>query len=148
MAKKNYVEGFGEQAPDIKEFLRPSNTDPFQASASDVGYNSRWAAGDDDGTRDYAGYGVDGADDCAAFVRPSWTGDRDYAHQEIYGIVDNQSDQPAGKILGGGGPVSDNKHGGVGDGDPRFAPKKHGPSTQINRESAGGVDRNLGRRAR
>ncbi len=41
-------------------------------------------------------------------------------------LLDNQADQPAGKMLGGGGPVNKNKH--VGKGPPRFKyAKGHGP---------------------
>jgi hypothetical protein len=65
----------------------------------------------------------------------------------LSGLIDGQRDQLAGKLLGGGGPVSDNKHGGVGPGKPRFAPKNVGARGQIDRSSRGGVT-NVGRRGR
>jgi len=42
---KKYVSGYGETDPDINQFLRPDNTDPYASNASGVGYNARW---DDD----------------------------------------------------------------------------------------------------
>jgi hypothetical protein len=117
-------------------------TDDRDESSRRVGYQG--ARRDDNaGTHNLAGHGVDGADDSAEFLRPSSGGiDYDAPHERLAGIIDGQYDQPAGKLLGGGGPVSDNKHGGVGPGRPRFAPKNLGSkASQHNYGSKGGVDR-------
>lgn len=46
-----------------------------------------------------------------------------------YSLIDNQADQPAGKMLGGGGPVSHNKR---TVGAPRYKPKS-GPIGNMKR---------------
>jgi len=137
MPRKNYVSGFGEKDPDAAQFLKPSNTNQYEASASGVGYNARWD--DDAGTSgNNNDFGTDGWQDNSNYMRSaaSWTGDADDVHQKLTALIDGQYDQPAGKLLGGGGPVSDNKHGGVGPGKPRFAPKGPGP---LNNQRRGGV---------
>jgi len=137
---KDYISGHGEKDPDAALWLKPTCTDPYKHSASDVGYNARW---DDDGgtsgKRD--SLGTDGWDDNSSFTpeAPSWQGDHDAPHQRLSALIDGQVDQPAGPLVGGGGPVSDNKHGGVGDGPPRYR-SKAGNKVQ-NRDSRGGVDR-------
>lgn len=141
MPKFPVKKGFHGFSDDSEEFLKPSSTNPRQTSASGVGYQgSRWD--DDAGTRDLAGYGVDGADDSAEFLRASSGGiDYDAPHQKLSGLIDGQYDHSAGKLLGGGGPVSDNKVGGVGRGGPTHAPKNVGAAGQKNWDSRGGVSR-------
>jgi hypothetical protein len=57
----------------------------------------------------------------------------DYAHEGLSVLIDGQEDQPAGKILGGGGPVSDNADDnspgwkGSGRKGPKVAPKNTKP---------------------
>jgi hypothetical protein len=134
---RKYKTGYGEVDPDIDQFLKPDNTDPYKASASGVGYNARYD--DDAGTSGKNNnYGVDSWGDNSDYIG-GWHGDVDQPHQSLSGLIDGQEDQPAGPLLGGGGPVSDNKVGGVGPGRPRFAPKP--PGRQINRDSLGGVNR-------
>jgi hypothetical protein len=129
----------------MEDELQPPNTNPWKASASGQGYHARYD--DDAGTHNYAGHGVDGAGDNEAFLRASDTGpDIDAPHQRLSGLIDGQYDHPAGKLLGGGGPVSDNKYGGVGPGRPRFAQKNVGAAGQKNWDSKGGRDRTGGRR--
>jgi hypothetical protein len=144
MSKKFHPQSHGDPDPDIEQFLRrDSGSDFWKAEASGHGYNAKFDDnGGTSGKRD--SYGVDGWDDNSSFTpeAPSWQGDRDGIHERLSALIDNQADLPSGKMLPGGGPVSDNKHGGVGHGKPRFAPK----SAQVrNRESRGGVDRS-GRR--
>jgi hypothetical protein len=149
MKRKNYVSGFGEKDPDIHEFLRPDNTDPWKAGASGHGRNARYAQGDNAGDNGMHGdFSTDDwRDDSRWFGHGvSDTGDTDRVHDELYALIDRQADQPSGPILGGGGPVSDNKHGGVGAGKPRFAPKNLGHAGQKNWDSVGGRDRSGGRR--
>jgi hypothetical protein len=119
-------------APDDEAFLK-ANTDPWKASSS--GHDSRWS--DDEGYKrgeqsrgNYPqAWESKGADD-SDFLRPSQ--DRtdesgDYVQGELYRLIDNQVDMGSGnKMTGGGGPVSDNKVGGVGDGKIRY-PAKTGP---------------------
>jgi hypothetical protein len=124
MPKFPVNKGFKGFVTDDEEWLRPSQTNPYEASASGVGYQgSRWD--DDAGTHDYAGHGDDGATDAEAFLRPSSYGDADYAHQNLGRIPDDVDGMGSGnKLTGGGGPLT--KDYGVADGKPRFAPKKPG----------------------
>jgi hypothetical protein len=146
MSKLNWKKGFYGEVSDDEAFLTPDNTDPHKASASDVGYNSRWASGDDAGDGDSHGageYAYDAA--CDSFLKPSYTGDVDYAHQGLGGIVDDVDGMGSGnKLTSGGGPLS--KDYGVNDGKPRYGSKNVGASGQINRDSRGGRDRAGGRR--
>jgi hypothetical protein len=145
MPKFSPNKGAPNKDDSLEDFLKPSNTDPYQASASGHGFNARFD--DDAGTHNYAGHGVDGAGDNEAFLRASDTGpDIDAPHQRLSGLIDNQADLPAGRQLGGGGPVSDNKHGGVRPGRPRYAAKNVGAAGQKNWDSKGGRDCNGGRR--
>jgi hypothetical protein len=134
-----YRKGFGEQDPDIESFLRPDNTDPWaQGGNSGVGYNAKFSDCQGDNGRG-GNYSVDSWGDNSQYTGAGRHGDIDAPHQELSYLIDDQRDQPAGELLGGGGPVSDNKVGGVGPGRPRFAPKP--PGRQINRDSLGGVNR-------
>jgi len=149
MPKFPVSKGFYGFETDDEQFLKPDpngGTDPYKTKSANVGYDSRWKSGDHAGTHD-RGYG-DGtwAADNEAFLAASWKGDVDAPHGELYGLIDGQEDLPADKRLTGGGPVSANKHGGVGKGPPKFAPKDVGHSGQINRDSRGGRDRTGGRR--
>jgi hypothetical protein len=120
-------------APDDEAFLK-ANSNPWEAEASGHGYNARFS--DDDGWKrgEQSRSGLDawqsrGGDDLD-WQRPSQdrtdeSGDR--VHQELYRLIDNQVDLGSGnKMTGGGGPVSENKVGGVGDGKIRH-PVKTGP---------------------
>ena len=142
--RKQINKGFYGFADDSADFLKPSNTDPYEASASGVGHNAKFD--DDNGfSRGEGQYAYDAS--CDEFLRPSTTGpDIDAPHTRLSGLIDGQNDQPAGRLLGGGGPVSDNKHGGVGPGRPRYAAKNVGAAGQKNWDSKGGRDRNGGRR--
>jgi hypothetical protein len=132
--RKQINRGFYGFETDDAEFLKPSNTNPYEASASGVGFNAKF---DDD--RGYEVGALGFTDDDPAFRSPSWTGDKDYVQGGAYRVVDNQQDQPAGKILGGGGNVADN----VGQKPRRYA-SKAGNVVQ-NRDSRGGRDRAGGR---
>jgi hypothetical protein len=117
--------GFGRD--DESESFLNGNTkdDPRVQSASGASYNAHDRYDDDTGYRRGA---QSQGDDDASFLRPSWTGERDDAHERLSGLIDGQVDQPSGPMLTGGGPVSSNKRGGVGDGTPRYRPKT-GPRT-------------------
>jgi hypothetical protein len=119
MATKK-IEGFGERDKGAAAFLKPDNTNPFETSASGHSYQGeRW-----DDERGYRrGLGVYSSDDTDSFLRPSQdrTDHGEGSLPDQYHLIDDQVDQPAGPMLGGGGPVSKNK--GVGAGPPRFKPK-------------------------
>jgi hypothetical protein len=134
--RKQINRGFYGFKTDDAEFLKPSNTNPYEASASGVDYQgSRW---DDDAEKGNHGF----FSDDEAFRRPSFTGDIDYAHQNLGQIVDDVDGMGSGnKLTGGGGPLTKNY--GVNDGRPRFA-SKAGNKVQ-NRDSRGGRDRAGGR---
>jgi hypothetical protein len=140
--RKQINRGFYGFKTDEAEFLKPSNTDPYVAEASGAGYNS---TKDDDRGFERGALGF--TDDDKDFRRPSFTGDTDYVHGALYGLIDGQEDLGSGnKLTGGGGPVSDNKYGGVGSGK---APASRSPGHrgQTVRGSRGGVT-NVGRRGR
>jgi hypothetical protein len=114
----------GNVADDDVEFLKPSSTNPFEAKSS--GQDSRWSDNDgfERGLQDRAGpqaWQARGGDN-DEFLRPSQS-ETDYAvvHQRLTGLIDNQADQPAGKMLGGGA-VNRNPSG-IGEGKARFKPK-------------------------
>ncbi|MFY9837670.1 MAG: hypothetical protein WAK55_14630 [Xanthobacteraceae bacterium] len=136
--RKQMIKGFGDQDPDIESFLRPDGnggTDPWKIEEhSTVGYNA--AKSDNSGTRDWAGYGVDGAQDSEAFSRPSFQGDVDYVNQSQSYLIDSDPSLPSNKLVAGGGALS--QRGGVGSGPATRRPKT-GP--QANRDSRGGVSR-------
>src|SRR5690242_320741 len=71
--KKQIEKGFHGFKTDDAEFLKPDSNggmNPWdQGDYSDTGYNRRW--NDSAGSRNYAGHGVDGANDTEAFCRPS-----------------------------------------------------------------------------
>jgi hypothetical protein len=135
--RKQINKGFYGFETDDAEFLKPSNTNPYEASASGVGYN---ASKDDDYGYDRGALGF--TDDDPSFRRPSFTGDVDHAHQNLRQIVDDADGMGSGnKLTGGGGPLT--KDYGVNDGRPRFA-SKAGNKVQ-NRDSKGGRDRAGGR---
>ncbi len=129
MPKKNYVSGFGEKDDEAASFLKPDNTNPWEASPSGESYaGRRWddSKGYERGEQSRAGDQAwqSRAADEAAFLRPSQSQtDWDSPHERLSRLIDGQVDQPAGKHLGGGGPVSDNKVGGVGPGKVRYKPK-------------------------
>jgi hypothetical protein len=121
--RKQINKGFYGFEDDSAEFLKPSNTDPYKASASGVGYN---ATKDDD--RGYErGLGAY-ADDDLAFRKPSWTGDVDNVNANHGYLIDNDPSLPSGKLLAGGGALS--QKGGIGAGPPRHAPKNVGHAGQ------------------
>jgi hypothetical protein len=102
---------------DEAEFLKAERS-PWEASASGVGYNQKFS--DDDGFR--RGSNHDDSDSAGLRNKlPEETGES--PHEKLARLIDGQVDQPAGKMLGGGGGVSDNKVGGVGRGGPKYAPK-------------------------
>ena len=139
--RKQINRGFYGFETDDAEFLKPDNTNPYKASSSKVNYSAHYD--DDAGTRNLACSGIDGSDDLADFLRPSFTGDVDYAHQNLGQIVDDAEGMGSGSpLLGGGGPLS--KDYGVADGKPRFA-SRAGNKVQ-NRDSLGGRDKPGSRR--
>jgi hypothetical protein len=82
-----------------------AGTDPWSAKASGLS-----GSGDDYGYR--KGEQSMGGDE-AAFLRPSQTQPYEQAggddvHQYCSKLIDNESGQPAGEILGGSGPLSGN----------------------------------------
>jgi hypothetical protein len=115
----------GNVASDDEEFLK-ANTNPWKASSS--GQDSRWSddRGYERGEQSRGGsqaWESRGADD-ASFLAPSQSQtDWDAPHERLSKLIDGQTDQPAGPILGGGGKVSSNKVGGVGAGPPRYKVK-------------------------
>jgi len=137
MPRKNYLSGFGEKDPDIDEFLKPSCTDPWDHKASGVGYN---ATKDDDGgtsgRRDSFGLDDWRGNDPFMAGDASYQGDRDYVHQKLNALIDNDPSLPSGKLNAGGGPLG--RTGGVGPGKPRYAPKT-GP--RRDRDNIGGVSK-------
>ena len=120
MPKKNYVSGFGEKDDEAASFLKPDNTNPWEASPSGESYaGRRW-----DDSKGYKRGEQSMGGDKSSFLRPSQSQtDWDSPHERLSVLIDGQVDQPAGKHLGGGGPVSDNKVGGVGPGKVRYKPK-------------------------
>jgi hypothetical protein len=128
MYDKKNLKGRGCNGKDDAAFLK-IDRDPWEASASGQGYNGRYD--DDTGAQRGAEYGFSNTSDDKAFLKRSWTGDyNDAPHQRLYELIDNQKDQPAGPLLGGGGPVSRNLP--EGDSSPRYAPKSGSPSKQTN----------------
>ena len=115
--KKALRQGKGFAVSEDDEAFLKANTDPWKASASGEGYQGRrW----DDDTGYKRGEQSMGGDE-SSFLRPSQSEtDWDAPHERLSRLIDGQVDQPAGEILGGGGPVSDNKVGGVGAGKPRY----------------------------
>jgi hypothetical protein len=136
--RKNYVSGFGEKDPDIHEFLSPSNTNPYEASASGVGYNST-----KDDERGFERGALGFTHDDRSFRSPSWTGDVDNVNANHGYLIDNDPSLPSNKLVAGGGPLS--QKGGIGAGPSRHAPKNIGHAGQQNRDSRGGRDRAGGR---
>jgi hypothetical protein len=124
MPKFNPNRGAPNKDDSLEDFLKPSNVDYYKHEASGVGYNAKFD--DDSGyERGEGAYAYDAS--CDEFLLPSTTGpDIDAPHTRLSGLIDGQNDQPAGRLLGGGGPASDNKHGGVGPGRPRYAAKNVG----------------------
>lgn len=138
MSKKYGPQSHGDRDPDIEQFLKPDNTNPWDHKASGVGYN---ASKDDDGgtsgRRD--SYGVDdwrGNDEFMAGDASVQNMDHDAPHQRLSALIDNDPSLPSGKLINGGGPLG--RTGGVGPGKARYAPKT-GP--QVNRDSRGGISR-------
>ena len=129
MDKFSHKKGmYGHAGKDDAEWQPKSDSNPWQHEASGHGYNARW---DDDsgvsrGEQSRGGSQAweSRAADEAAFLSPSQSQtDWDAPHERLSRLIDGQVDQPAGEILGGGGPVSDNKVGGVGPGKVRYKPK-------------------------
>ena len=114
--------GYGYEPRD-EDFLAVERS-PWEASASGIGYNAKF---DDDygyerGTGAYT-------DSDSGLVNKLPDEAMDGVHQNLMRLLDDQVDQPAGEILGGGGPVSDNADDnspgwkGSGRKGPRYAPK-------------------------
>jgi hypothetical protein len=122
MPKKNYVSGFGDKDPDAAAFLRPER-DPWEASASGIGYSARY----DDDTGHVRGANWDDSDDHGLVNRlPDER--RDDAHEGLGSLIDDDTGMGSGnKMTGGGGPLTKGR--GVGDGKPRYAPKRLAPRT-------------------
>jgi hypothetical protein len=127
---KRGAKGYGDDDNNF-DFLRIER-DPWEASASGIGYNG--TKDDDTGVSRGQEYGYSNTDDDKAFLSPSQSRtDESYEniHQNLYRLIDGQVDQPSGPMLTGGGPGSDNvperdSGGGWGGSDrkgPRFAPK-------------------------
>jgi hypothetical protein len=118
--KKQINKGFYGFETDDAEFLKVER-DPWEASASGVGYNAKF---DDDygyraGQGAYSDEGGDGA------LTNKLADERvDYAHEGLSPLIDDS--QPYDKLLTGGAGLTKGK--GVGAGKPRFAPKT-GPRT-------------------
>jgi len=128
--RKQINKGFYGFQTDDAEFLTPdgaAGTNPWVADAhSTVGYNA--SKDDSAGTHDLAGYGIDGADDLADFLAPSWVGDSDGVHGKLNVLIDNDPSMPNPAVIGGGGPLDGPD---VGAAPPRFRPKDTGPVTTI-----------------
>src|SRR5262249_10123334 len=118
MYDKKNLKGSGLSGKDDAAFLKVER-DPWDASASGVGYNARW---DDDrgferGTGAYT--------DSDSGLRNKLPDERvHYAHEGLSPLIDDS--QPYDKMLAGGAPLTKGK--GVGAGTPRYAPKT-GPRT-------------------
>jgi len=125
MSKFSHKKGFHGFESDDAEFLKPSNTDPFKESASDSGYNSRWASGDNAGDSGRHGdLGIDDFHSNEEFMAGDASVqnmDQDYVHQKLNALIDNDPSLPSGKLNAGGGKLG--RTGGVGPGKPRYAPK-------------------------
>ncbi len=93
--KRQINKGFKGFADDSAEFLKPDNTNPFEASPSGVGYNSRF-----NDSRGYERGAQSQGNDDASFLKPSWTGESD-SSTDIYGLVDSING-PGGPMLTGG----------------------------------------------
>jgi hypothetical protein len=119
MPKFSPKKGFYGFECDDEKFLKPDNTDPFQASASGVGYQGeRW----DDDYSSRSEYGFSHSADDDAFLRPSDTVmDGGAVSDKHADLIDYSPGANAGEIMGGSGPLPKTK--GIGKGPPRFAPK-------------------------
>src|SRR5262249_27906262 len=100
------LKGSGASGKDDSSFLKVDNErGNWVAGASGVGYNAKF---DDDygyrrGQGAYSDEGGDGA------VYNKLPDEAQAGIGNLGNLIDSQQDQPAGKILGGGGPVSDNE---------------------------------------
>jgi hypothetical protein len=100
---------YGHGGADDSDFLIPSTeSDQWEASASGHGYNAKFSddRGHVRGTQSLGG-------DESSFLRASQNqtyeqGDGATVHERLSRLLDNQKDLPAGPMLTGGGPVSDN----------------------------------------
>jgi hypothetical protein len=118
MAKKNYISGFGDKDPGAADFLKPTNTNPWQTEASGHQYNGeRW---NDDRGYERGAQSMGGDED--SFLRPSQTetdhGDRDSVQSIYRDVMDHAG--PGGPMLTGSALV---RQVGGGSGPPRFKPK-------------------------
>jgi hypothetical protein len=139
--RKSINRGFYGFETDDAEFLKPDNTDVFATDGfSQHGYNKKFddvagdtnysGAGDDSFKQDWRASG-EVASDNAAFLKPSSVGDADYAHTNLGTMVDDLDGMGSGSpILGGGGPLRQDK--GIGAGSPRHAPKNTPARAQSN----------------
>lgn len=119
---KKGAHGFGDD-PENYEFLK-IDRDPFEASASGHGYNAKFS--DDDGYE----RGCGPYTDCDHGLVNKLPDEAQAGIRYIGDLIDRQQDQPAGKWLGGGGPVSDGERDprdsswrGSGRKGPKYAPK-------------------------
>jgi hypothetical protein len=122
--------GSGQFTDDELAFLKPER-DPWEASASGIGYNAKFS--DDDGH--IRGANWNDSDDHG--LRNKLADEhQEIAHQRLSRLIDGEYDQPSGPMLTGGGPVSenadDNSPGWKGSGrkGPRYSPKT-GPQTNM-----------------
>jgi hypothetical protein len=122
--------GSGQLDSDDLAFLKV-DLDPWDHESASGTYQARRF---DDATGHVRGANWDDSNDHGLRNKmPDEYGD--VAHERLAGLIDGQEDMPAGKYLGGGGPVSDNApdHGGGWEGSgrkgPRYAPKRLAPRT-------------------
>jgi len=105
--KKQLNRGFYGYQSDDAEFLKPERASPWvddYSGASKQGYNARW--------NDNAGpFEGSNWSDCEAHGLVSKRADESQAGiRDIGSLIDNQEDWGSGnKLMGGGGPVSDNE---------------------------------------
>jgi hypothetical protein len=128
--------GYGYE-PGDEQFLQPDSpsgswrSDYSGASESGTYQSRRW----DDNTGHFRGSNWDDSES-HGLVNKFSDEHQEVAHQRLASLIDGQDDQPAGKLLGGGGPVSenadDNSPGWKGSGrkGPKYAPKT-GPQTNM-----------------
>ena len=128
--------GYGDE-PDSYSFLQPDSAsgpwkDDYSGASESGTYQSRrW----DDNTGHFRGSNWDDSES-HGLVNKFSDEHQEVAHQRLASLIDGQDDQPAGKLLGGGGPVSenadDNSPGWKGSGrkGPKYAPKT-GPQTNM-----------------
>jgi hypothetical protein len=99
---KKGAAGYGYE-PGDENFLAPDNADGnWTASASGDGYNAKF----DDDSGHVRGANWDDSDSHG--LRNKLSDAAQASIRDIGYLIDGQVDQPAGPLLGGGGPLSDN----------------------------------------